>query len=676
MTANANGVHSVDTLPRGGGRSATPAAARPPAGPVLGRYRLLERLGAGGFGVVWRAHDERLDREVAVKRIVLAPGDVPDRVTREALASARLAHPAIVALYEAAAEDHAFCLVSELVCGPTLAELIAGDELSDEQVLAVGLALCDALEHAHERGVVHRDVKPQNVLIPHPAGVHPVAAKLADFGGAWITGEDPLTRTGDVMGTLAYMAPEQAEGDEVGIECDLYSCALVCFEALSGVNPVRGPTPASTARNIGTELPSLHEYRPDLPGELVAAIDVALDPVAEQRGDLADLRAALDAARQPRPRRRGWFGARRAIASDLDDDHDEDDVTRVETARDGPRPTAKAAREPIDWPEVNWEEGDPETRVAPRERPRPRPAVAPRRAARAMRTRSPVPPPPPFAVSPEPSPPGAEAPVPAVPSLHAPARLLTGAGAGLLAALGWYGLGGATQQLALAAGVLSALAVALLPRLGWLAASVALCAWCAASGDAGSALCVVAAALPVELVLRRPGPAWLAPALAPLLGLAGLAGAFPALAAQPSSWSRRAAVGALGYWWLVLAEIVLGRRLWLGAPAGAEPRAAWEGSIPATATHALGPLLTTGVLLGALLWAAGAAVLPWIVRGRHVAVDLVAATLWTAAIAASAPLLDRGGLAPVTGPAPRGLVLGAVLAGLLVVAARGARGAP
>ncbi len=667
MTANANGVHSADTLPRGDGRSATATDAGPPAALVLGRYRLLERLGAGGFGVVWRAHDERLDREVAVKRIILAPGDVPDRVTREALASARLAHPAIVALYEAAAEDHAFCLVSELVSGPTLAELIARDELADEQVIAIGLALCDALQHAHERGVVHRDVKPHNVLVPDPASAHPVAAKLADFGGAWITGEDPLTRTGDVMGTLAYMAPEQAEGAEVGVECDLYSCALVCFEALTGVNPVRGATPASTARNIGTELPSLHEYRPDLPGQLVAAIDVALDPVAEQRGNLADLRGAIDAARQPRSRRRSWFAARRTVAPDLDDDdRGEEDVTRVEHAR----------REAIDWPEVNWEAGARETLVAPLERTRPRPAPAPaprppRRGPGVAGTRSPSPPP-----STAPSPPDGEAPVASSPPLRAPVRLVTGGGAGLLAAIGWYGLGGATQQLALAAGVLTALAVALLPRLGWLAASVALCAGCAAAGAAGSALCVAAAALPVELVLRRPGPAWLAPALAPLLGLAGLAGAFPAVAAQPASWSRRAAVGALGYWWLVLAEVVLGRRLWLGAPTGAEPRGTWEGSIPATVTHALGPLLTTGVLLGALLWAAAAAVLPWLVRGRHVAVDLVAATVWTAAIAAAAPLLDRGGLAPVSGPAPRGLVLGAVLAGLLVVTARGARGAP
>ena len=375
--ANAEEVQSLHTLPHGDGRGgAAPPAGRPASALALGRYRLLERLGAGGFGVVWRAHDERLDREVAVKRIVLAPGAVPDRVTREALATARLAHPAIVALYEAAADEDAFCLVSELVRGCTLARLIARDELTDDDVLAIGLALCDALEHAHERGVIHRDVKPQNVLVPDPPGAHPVAAKLADFGGAWITGEDPLTRTGDVMGTLAYMAPEQAEGGEVGEECDLYSCALVCFEALSGINPVRGATPAGTARRIGTEQPSLHEYRPDLPGELVAAIDVALDPVAHQRGALSDLRDALADAADSRPRRRGWFAARgRRAAAEPGErpsgtiDEAGTAVTRAGAPADGAPSGAPAARhDAIVWPEVAWEGEDPETLVGRRPR--------------------------------------------------------------------------------------------------------------------------------------------------------------------------------------------------------------------------------------------------------------------------------------------------------------------
>jgi len=134
---------------------------------VLDRYRLVRRLGSGGFGVVWLAHDERLDRAVAIKRIPVDGGsDAAARAEREALAAARLSHPAIVALYEAGADDDAVYLVSELVRGRTLADLILDGELSDRDVLRVGGVLCEALEHAHARGVIHRDVKPGNVIVP------------------------------------------------------------------------------------------------------------------------------------------------------------------------------------------------------------------------------------------------------------------------------------------------------------------------------------------------------------------------------------------------------------------------------------------------------------------------------------------------------------------------------
>jgi len=639
-------VQSLHTLPYGDGQPGPASTSgRLPVARALGRYRLLERLGSGGFGTVWRAQDERLDRQVAVKRIVLAPGTAPDRVTREALASARLAHPAIVSLYEAASEDGAFYLVSELVRGPTLAELIRRGELTDAEVFAIGRSLCDGLAHAHERGVIHRDVKPHNVLVPEPPGSQPVAAKLADFGGAWIAGEDPLTRTGDVMGTLAYMAPEQAEGAEVGVECDLYSCALVCFEALSGVNPVRGPTPAATARNIGTELPSLHDYRPDLSGRLVAAIDVALDPVADYRGVLADLRVALGAA--PETRRRGWL-----------------------------RP--RLPGESVAWPTIGWEGDEPPTLDAARVPRRPIPracawtAVRPADPAGRAAERHPEARPTPRPGEAVASPVGGSSPL----ALGAPARLVEGVATAVLVAGALYGLGGATQQAALVAGLLTTVVVALLPRLGWLAAATAVCAWLVAAHAPGSALCVAAAALPVAVLLRRPGPAWPSPALAPLLGLAGLAAAFPAFAGQLATWPRRAAVGGLGYWWLVLAEPLIGRHLWLGASVRTPARVVWAGSINATATETIAPLLTAGVLFGVLLWAAGAAVLPWIVRGRHAAVDVVAATMWTAALAAAAPMIDRGGLSAGPAEAPRGLVLGAVLGGLLAVVARAARGAP
>ncbi|HEX8714533.1 MAG TPA: serine/threonine-protein kinase, partial [Solirubrobacteraceae bacterium] len=277
---------------------------------VLGRYRLRERLGAGGFGVVWSAHDELLRRAVAVKRIPLAPEEDGERASREALASARLAHPAIVALYEACPADDAFYLISELVDGATLAQLIADDDLDDDEALEIGVALCGALEHAHARGVIHRDVKPQNVLVPYrddapaaPSEANGCVAKLTDFGGARLSGQDALTRTGDVLGTLAYMAPEQSEGRSAEEAADLYSLALVLYEALSGVNPVRGATPAETVRRIGRPLPSLARARRDLPRELVRAIDRALARSPAARGTLAELRAALEAELDDAPTR-------------------------------------------------------------------------------------------------------------------------------------------------------------------------------------------------------------------------------------------------------------------------------------------------------------------------------------------------------------------------------------
>ncbi|HWT95143.1 MAG TPA: serine/threonine-protein kinase, partial [Solirubrobacteraceae bacterium] len=258
---------------------------------VLGRYRLVRRLGSGGFGTVWHAHDERLDRPVAVKRIPLEEGEENPRAEREALASARLGHPAIVSLYEAGRDDDAFYLVSELVRGATLAELEREGALSDRDVVRIGVELCGALEHAHARGVVHRDVKPGNVMVADDG-----SAKLTDFGIARLLDSSALTRTGDVVGTIAYMAPEQAEGRRVTEAVDLYALALVLYEALTGTNPIRAEGPGATARRVGMRLPAMDRMRRDLPPDLCDAIDAALDPEPEERGTLAELRAALTEA--------------------------------------------------------------------------------------------------------------------------------------------------------------------------------------------------------------------------------------------------------------------------------------------------------------------------------------------------------------------------------------------
>ena len=546
---------------------------------MLDRYRLIECLGAGGFGVVWSARDELLHREVAVKRVALSPQGDSERATREALASARLAHPAIVALYEACAVDDAFYLISELIHGQTLAQLIAAGSLSDEDVLEIGLALSGALEHAHSRGVIHRDVKPQNVLVPAGArdgrSQADAVAKLTDFGGASLAGEDVLTRTGDVVGTLAYMAPEQSEGREALEPADLYSLALVLYEALSGANPVRGATPAATARRIGRRLDPLERRRRDLPRSLTRAIDRALEPSAAHRGTLDQLSAVLG-----------------------------------ETLEEG---LSHGRRRPTRRPEPGG------ARVRQEPEPAMAPAMAPahRSLALDLPDRAPA------------------------PGERARSREL--------------------------------------PREIWLACAFAAMIWQAWVGRGGVALMIFAAALPLALLpmgsrVGGRGFAWLLCALAPLLGLLGLAGAFPAIAGQARDWRRRASLGALGYWWLTLAEPLLGRRLWLGEPSSTPTRAVWEGSLASTAGHVIGPMLALGVLLGASLWAAGSIVLPWLVRGRSALLDALAAAAWSAALLAASPVLDHGLGAHGAQPSPHGAILGAVLGGGVAVAARALRG--
>jgi hypothetical protein len=317
------------TEPLAGPAAGGPLQGAPLARVVLGRYRLQRKLGAGGFGVVWLAWDERLEREVAVKVIPREGRDA--RVEREARAAARLNHPGIVALYELASDEHEVYLVSELVRGRTFAELSGAGALADRDVARIGGALCDALDHAHARGVIHRDVKPQNVMVLSEPAAGAGFAKLTDFGVAHMASADGLTRTGDVVGTLAYMAPEQAEGSRVSPACDVYSLALTLYEAWTGRNPVRAAGPAATARRLGRPLPALGGARRDLPLELCEPIDEALNPDPALRPSPRALAAALRAAepeladtggleepatlaRVGLQRARGWRGRRGPLA--------------------------------------------------------------------------------------------------------------------------------------------------------------------------------------------------------------------------------------------------------------------------------------------------------------------------------------------------------------------------
>jgi eukaryotic-like serine/threonine-protein kinase len=596
-------------------RGAPPPTHGTPQAPlVLERYRLHRRLGAGAFGTVWMARDERLDRDVAVK-ILARERIVGGRFEREARAAARLAHPGIVTLYEAAVDDEGAYLVSELVVGATLDTLLLAGRLSDRDVVAIGIALCDALVHAHAQGVVHRDVKPSNVLVPDAPASAPQLAKLTDFGVARVIGGDTLTITGDVLGTLAYMAPEQAEGLEVGAPADLYSLALVIYEALTGVNPVRTGTAARGARRLGAHLPPLRRQRRDLPRELGQGIDHALRPRPRERGTIADLRRALETVH----------------------DHVGDEpgvVTGLLTISDTRGPAGPESEPALP--------GSPSTPDQPRPAPQWRPPV-----------------------SAEPS---AEAEPAELRKDVWPARGLAAAGAAALTAWLLANLLVPAPLPPAAAAMIAGSATLLLPRLGWVVLTVGLCAAAAAQGHSGAALVIlIAALLPIVLLPAKP-TAWSLAAGAPALGLVGLAGAWPALAARAATSWRRAALGAIGWVWLLLAGSISGKTLYLPHIPGAPPAGVWIGSLDQTVHHLLAAFISTGVLAPAAVWALAAVALPWLVGGRSAALDVIRVVVWAALVASATSVAviavhgsDRVGAAPSA-------TLGAVVAAAVALA--------
>ena len=386
------------------------------------------------------------------------------------------------------------------------------------------------------------------------------------------------------------MAPEQAEGHPVEGQADLYALALVLYEALSGVNPIRAGGAAATARRVGTRLPPLARLRRDLPREVCAALDRAVLPRPEDRGTLQDLRLALDDAVDGAARRAG--------------------------------PVA----------------GDPaETRLASpvpaRDRPRRGAPALTRRAASATATAALV-----------------AASLAAVPDGLAP-----GPGAPLAAAAG------------------AALAVLLLPRLGWVLAAGGVVAWLTLAGLPGAAVLVLAAAVPTAILLPRDGLLWPLPAGAPLLGLAGAALAWPAVAGQARDWTQRGALGALGLWWLVLAEALAGPRLLLGDAPGTAAPSVFEASATRAVTDVLVPIVSSGrpADRGAVgrarrgAPAARARAQPRARRRRRHRLGRRARRRHHRA-RRGAPLVGRR-------PEPRGLVLGALAAGAIALLGAAAR---
>ncbi len=599
-------TEEASTLPLGNSDPTQPLSGSPGARLILGRYRMERRLGAGGFGVVWLAWDEKLEREVAVKVIPRERGE-GERLEREARAAARLNHPGIVAIYELASDEHDVYLVSELVRGRTLAELTRAGAIADRDVARIGIALCEALEHAHARGVIHRDVKPQNVMVLAEPAVGAGFAKLADFGVAHVATGDPLTRTGDVVGTLAYMAPEQADGARVTPASDVYALALTLYEAWTGTNPVKAAGPAATARRLGRPLPSLAAMRRDLPLELCDVIDDALEVDPALRPAPARLRAGL-----------------RTAEAEL-----EDEGGLVEPAtlrRVGLAPTSR------------------------------------RRSLVGLRRRG---------VEPLPGDAAAELPGADRARARIPERLAAGLAAAALVLACILGLGPDPSFSPLAAAGLAAVATAVLPRIGWLLAVIGLCAWLVSpeADRQGTALLIAAAAAPVPFLLPRAGLLWSVPVIAPLLGTIALAPAFVGIAALASTPARRAGLAAAGLWWLVLGEALTGRALLYGSPDGTLAPSSWDGSISAAASDALQPLVTTPALAPVLAWAAGAVVLALVVRARWLAVDLLGAGLCAAALGAAHVALGDALAADVALDHARGAMAGSIAAALVVVVA-------
>jgi serine/threonine protein kinase len=271
-----------------------------------GRYRLDAQIGAGGMSTVYRAFDTVLERQVAIKlmhREIASDSDQLERFRREARAVAQLNHPHVVGVIDAAEDDGTPYIVFEYVEGETLKDRIRRfGRLPVGEAVAYAIEIARALGAAHDQQIVHRDVKPQNVLIDEEG-----AAKVTDFGIARSLTEEGLTADGRVLGTTDYVSPEQALGQDVGPQSDLYSLGIVLFEMLTGDVPFHGENQVAVAmKHVREELPDVQMRRPEASSALASVIDRATAKDLDQR-----------------------YGSDRELIADLED------VLAIETARSG-----------------------------------------------------------------------------------------------------------------------------------------------------------------------------------------------------------------------------------------------------------------------------------------------------------------------------------------------------
>ena len=267
---------------------------------VGGRYELRQLLGRGGMGSVWRGEDLLLQRPVAVKRVELPPhlptadrAALRQRVLREARAAARVAHPRLVTIFDVVEDEGTVFLVQELVDAPTLKELvIERGPLSPTEVARIGAQLADGLAAAHANGVVHRDVKPSNVMVRDDGTI-----KLADFGIASVSGDPQITATGVVMGSPAYMAPEQATGERVDAAADVWSLGATLYFAVEGTQPFGSTDTLSTLTAVVHDPPRPAKRA----GGLEPVLHRLLDKDAGARPTIGEARQLLDGVHDARP---------------------------------------------------------------------------------------------------------------------------------------------------------------------------------------------------------------------------------------------------------------------------------------------------------------------------------------------------------------------------------------
>jgi eukaryotic-like serine/threonine-protein kinase len=269
---------------------------------VLDRYRPLRPLGSGASGSVWLARDERTGLDVALK-IVPREGKAGHRAEREAEAAARLRHERCLRSYGFGSDSGHVYIAYEYVGGRTVREAMRAGELDDRDAIEVAAQILDGLAHAHKRGIVHRDVKPSNVLLAEDARI---SVRLLDFGLAQFDEAETLTAVGDVPGTLAYISPERLLGEQACPASDVWAVGVLLWEALAGKHPFWGVPLSQMAGAIESGAPPLAPERPDLPKRVLAAVGHALAPNPARRPSAAalahELRASVSEGRRSRPK--------------------------------------------------------------------------------------------------------------------------------------------------------------------------------------------------------------------------------------------------------------------------------------------------------------------------------------------------------------------------------------